>query len=157
MSQRYQYTAFISYSNVDRSMGERFQKALESYRVPKPLRGQPTVWGPLSKRLTPIFRDRWDLEANRDLAQRIARALQDSAYLIVLCSPGKAFFDQKFDAAVVLWNIGYLQRNPDQAGYDFWLAKLKQYGNWMDASICESVHPLPGVPTRLLATVTVIQ
>jgi hypothetical protein len=31
--------------------------------------------------------------------------------------------------------IGYLRRNPDQAGYDFWLGKLKQYGNWSDAEM----------------------
>jgi hypothetical protein len=33
--------------------------------------------------------------------------------------------------------IGYLRRNPDQAGFDFWLEKLKRYGDWQSA---EMVH-----------------
>lgn len=49
---------------------------------------------------------------------------------------GQAFFNQEFDAAFVYMEyLGYLRRNPDQAGYDFWLAKLKQYGNWVDAQM----------------------
>ena len=49
---------------------------------------------------------------------------------------GKSFYDQEFDAGFVFMEyIGYLRRNPDQAGYDFWLAKLKLYGNWVDAQL----------------------
>jgi photosystem II stability/assembly factor-like uncharacterized protein len=49
---------------------------------------------------------------------------------------GKAFYDQEFDAAFVFMEyVGYLRRNPDQAGYDYWLAKLKLYGNWVDAQM----------------------
>lgn len=49
---------------------------------------------------------------------------------------GKAYFDQEFDAVFVFVEyVGYLRRNPDQDGYNFWLAKLKQYGNWVDAQM----------------------
>src|SRR4030095_5046449 len=34
---------------------------------------------------------------------------------------GQAFYDKEFDAAFVFMEyIGYLRRNPDQEGYDFW-------------------------------------
>jgi hypothetical protein len=56
--------------------------------------------------------------------------------LVFQTTYGKAFFDQEFDTAFVFMEyVGYLRRNPDQAGYDFWLGKLKHYGNWMDAEM----------------------
>jgi len=49
---------------------------------------------------------------------------------------GQAFYNKEFDDAFVFMEyVGYLRRNPDQAGYDFWLGKLKQYGNWSDAEM----------------------
>lgn len=49
---------------------------------------------------------------------------------------GQAFYEKEFDAAFVFMEyLGYLHRNPDQAGYDFWLTKLKQYGNFVDAQM----------------------
>jgi Tol biopolymer transport system component len=49
---------------------------------------------------------------------------------------GQAFYDTEFDAVFVFMEyLGYLRRNPDQAGYDFWLGKLKPYGNWFDAQM----------------------
>lgn len=63
------------------------------------------------------------------------QTLTDGA-LVFQTTYGKAFFDQELDAAFVFMEyVGYLRRNPDQAGYDFWLAKLKGYGNWMDAEM----------------------
>lgn len=84
------YYAFISYSSKDRLIGERFHRALERYRIPKPLRGRVTAHGTVPARLTPIFRDRSDLEAAPDLAARIETALAESPFLIVLCSPQSA-------------------------------------------------------------------
>ena len=56
--------------------------------------------------------------------------------LVFQTTYGKAFYDQEFDAAFVFMQyIGYLRRNPDQEGYDFWLGKLKRYGNWVDAQL----------------------
>jgi hypothetical protein len=49
---------------------------------------------------------------------------------------GQAFYNQEFDTAFVMMEyLGYLRRNPDQEGYDFWLAKLRRYGNWVDAQM----------------------
>jgi hypothetical protein len=51
-------------------------------------------------------------------------------------SYGQAFYNKEFDDAFVFMEyVGYLRRNPDQAGYDFWLNKLKLYGNWSDAEM----------------------
>ncbi|HEY6245670.1 MAG TPA: DUF4214 domain-containing protein [Pyrinomonadaceae bacterium] len=56
--------------------------------------------------------------------------------LVFQTSYGQAFYNQEFDAAFVFMEyIAYLRRNPDQDGYDFWLAKLKRYGNWVDAQM----------------------
>jgi hypothetical protein len=42
---------------------------------------------------------------------------------------GKAFYDQQFTRAFVqLEYFGYMKRDPDDAGYAFWLAKLNQFG-----------------------------
>jgi hypothetical protein len=42
---------------------------------------------------------------------------------------GQAFYDQQFTRAFVqLEYFGYMKRDPDDAGYAFWLAKLDQFG-----------------------------
>jgi hypothetical protein len=50
---------------------------------------------------------------------------------------GKAFYDQEYNCAFVLMEyFGYLRRDPDAAGYEFWLAKLNSYGgNFVDAQM----------------------
>ena len=51
-------------------------------------------------------------------------------------SYGEAFYNQEFDTAFVMMEyLGYLRRNPDQEGYDFWLGKMRRYGNWVDAQM----------------------
>lgn len=84
------YAAFISYSSVDRRVGEALQKALEAYTVPAPLRGQDFGRGPVPKRVAPVFRDRWDADASVDLGATLRAALQASDALVVLCSPASA-------------------------------------------------------------------
>jgi tetratricopeptide (TPR) repeat protein len=84
------YAAFISYSNIDRAIGERIHKALESYVVPGALQGQDFGRGPVPRRITPIFRDRWDADASSDLGATLRTALEASDALIVLCSPAAA-------------------------------------------------------------------
>jgi len=84
------YWAFLSYSSHDRAAAIWLQRALETYRVPRRLVGRPTPAGPAPGRFRPIFRDSTELAANPDLAARIANALEQSAYLIVVCSPHAA-------------------------------------------------------------------
>jgi uncharacterized protein DUF4214 len=51
-------------------------------------------------------------------------------------SYGQAFYNQEFDTTFVFMEyLGYLRRNPDQEGYDFWLEKMRRYGNWVDAQM----------------------
>jgi hypothetical protein len=52
---------------------------------------------------------------------------------------GQAFYNAEYNPAFVLMQyFGYLRRNADQAGYDFWLAKLNQFGNYIDAEMVRS-------------------
>lgn len=81
------YRAFVSYASADRALGERFQRAVEHYRIPKPLRGTDRGNGIVPKRLTPLFRDRSDANAAGDLGAALDAALASSDALVVLCSP----------------------------------------------------------------------
>jgi tetratricopeptide (TPR) repeat protein len=84
------YWAFVSYSSHDRVWARWLQRAIETYAVPRRLVGRPTLAGPAPRRLRPIFRDRTELAADADLAARVQGALEQSAYLIVICSPDAA-------------------------------------------------------------------
>jgi Tol biopolymer transport system component len=62
---------------------------------------------------------------------------------------GKAFYDKEFDPSFVLMEyFGYLHRDPDDAGYQFWLAKLRQYGNWVDAEMVRAFVTSPEYRNR---------
>jgi WD40 repeat protein len=84
------YWAFISYSHHDRKWGEWLIRALETYRIPKPLVGKPTSDGFVPKRLIPVFRDRDELPGAADLSEKIREAINQSRVLIVICSPNAA-------------------------------------------------------------------
>lgn len=68
----------------------RLHRALERYRVPKRLLGRDSPLGPLGRRLPPFFRDRDELGAADDLAAAVREGLEQSAFLIVVCSPHAA-------------------------------------------------------------------
>lgn len=56
--------------------------------------------------------------------------------LVFQTTYGKAFYDKEFDDAFVFMEyVAYLRRNPDQDGFNHWLGKLKQFGNWVDAQM----------------------
>ena len=86
----FHYRAFISYSHVDKAWGEWLHKAIETYLVPRRLVGTPGRDGPIPKRLFPVFRDREELPTSHDLGGQITQALEQSACLIVICSPHSA-------------------------------------------------------------------
>jgi len=81
------YRAFISYSHRDEAVATRLHRWLEGYRMPRRLVGQDTAFGPIGRRLTPIFRDRLELPAASDLNTEVKQALGASRALLVLCSP----------------------------------------------------------------------
>ena len=71
-------------------MADWLHRELERFRVPSQLVGRLTEHGAVPRRLTPIFRDRQELAAAKDLGNEIREALAASRFLIVLCSPAAA-------------------------------------------------------------------
>lgn len=90
VSDNYKYRAFISYSHSDERSAAWLHKALETYRVPRHLVGEPTPFGPVPERLAPVFRDREELSTATSLGDVLTQALTDSACLVVICSPNAA-------------------------------------------------------------------
>ena len=90
MPDSFKYKAFISYSHQDKKVVNWLHKKLETYRVPKSLVGKKTTSGVIDKRLYPIFRDREELPTSNELGVAIEKALENSKYLIVVCSPNSA-------------------------------------------------------------------
>ncbi len=86
----FRYRAFIAYSHQDEVWAKWLHKALETYRVPTRLVGTKTEGGVITRRLAPIFRDRAELPSAPDLSRKINEALEQSANLIVICSPDSA-------------------------------------------------------------------
>ena len=90
MTETFKYRAFISYSHADRAWGDWLHRALESYRIPKRLTGVQGREGPVPAKLFPIFRDREELASSPNLSDQIRQALEQSAYLVIICSPNSA-------------------------------------------------------------------
>lgn len=78
------YDAFISYTHkeLDNFVAETLHKKIERYRIPRKLRKTSG-----KSRFSRVFRDREELSVSSDLSENICKALQNSEYLIVLCSP----------------------------------------------------------------------
>ena len=79
------YFAFISYKREDEKQTEWLQDKLEHYRFPTNLNGRTD----LPKSVRPTFRDVTDLKPGF-LAEEISNALNDSQWLIIVCSPRSA-------------------------------------------------------------------
>lgn len=80
------YFAFISYKREDEKYAEELRRKLEHYRLPSKLRKADSS---LPKEIRPVFRDALEL-AGGVLSKEIESALQQSKYLIVICSPNSA-------------------------------------------------------------------
>ncbi|BDX05868.1 toll/interleukin-1 receptor domain-containing protein [Planctobacterium marinum] len=104
------YLAFISYRHADNAQQDRqwaswLHKALETYQVPEELVGTINQRGEIiPDRIYPVFRDEAELPAHADLASAIELALQESAFLVVLCSPRAA------ESKYVAQEIDYFKR-----------------------------------------------
>lgn len=62
---------------------------------------------------------------------------------------GQQFYNKEFNTVFVFMEyIGYLRRNPDQEGYNFWLGKMNFYGNWVDAQMVRSFIVSPEYRSR---------
>ena len=86
----FEYAAFISYNSADRDVARRLQRALESYSIPKSLRGKETRFGVIGERIGKVCRDRTDFKTGESLNAALVEALDKSGALIVLCSPDSA-------------------------------------------------------------------
>ena len=84
MNQDRHYSAFISYRHNPRDIevAKHIQQKLEHFKIPAQIAEQCGY-----SRFDPLFRDQEELEINSDLAGRINQALDNSDYLIVICSP----------------------------------------------------------------------
>ena len=80
-----QYFAFISYKREDQKWAQWLQEKLEHYKLPTNLNGKTD----LPKEIRPVFRDKSELAAGV-LAHEIHRALEQSKYLILICSRNAA-------------------------------------------------------------------
>lgn len=81
-----EYIAFISYQRKDEEWAEWLQHQLEHYRLPSNiLEGHPE----LPHEIRPLFRDATELSGGI-LSKEIKLALENSHYLIVICSPNSS-------------------------------------------------------------------
>ncbi|MBR6437109.1 MAG: toll/interleukin-1 receptor domain-containing protein, partial [Thermoguttaceae bacterium] len=90
----YRYFAFISYSSKDKKTAAKIHNKIESYRLPAVLRNEleATNGKKYPQRVQPIFRDMTDLSVGL-LGKSILRELEDSRFLLVICSPESARSD----------------------------------------------------------------
>jgi len=82
----YRYLAFVSYSHANEDWGKWIHKSLESFRIPSKLAGNTNQYGVVPKKAYPIFRDRDELSASAELSDVIQEALEDTRFLLVICS-----------------------------------------------------------------------
>lgn len=82
--ENYEYTAFISYRHKapDEIIAKKLHTMIENYHIPANLQ---TKIG--RKKMGRVFRDAEELPLSRDLGSDIHRALENSEWLIVICSP----------------------------------------------------------------------
>jgi len=87
MERQYKYYAFISYSHEDEKWAKWLHRKLESYRLPNTVVREAPVSIP--RNIRPVFRDQTDIGVG-PLRETLHRELEDSRYLIVICSPRSA-------------------------------------------------------------------
>ncbi|MCM1056561.1 MAG: TIR domain-containing protein [Firmicutes bacterium] len=82
---KYKYDAFISYrhTELDRFAAENLHRQMEAFRLPGNLLGKTGE----RTRVERVFRDKDELPLTNDLEDPIMKALAESEYLIVICSP----------------------------------------------------------------------
>ncbi|MBO7074727.1 MAG: TIR domain-containing protein [Bacteroidales bacterium] len=126
------YFAFISYKREDEEWAKWLQHKLEHYKLPSNLNGRSD----LPKEIRPIFRDKSDL-AGGVLAEEINDALENSQYLIVICSPHaahsewvskevKAFIDMGRSDKIIPFIIGGTAhaQNPEEECFPVTLREM---------------------------------
>ncbi|NLG44575.1 MAG: toll/interleukin-1 receptor domain-containing protein [Phycisphaerae bacterium] len=85
-NERFEYYAFISYKHEDAKWAKWLQRKLETYRLPSAIRKEAPH---LPKHLQPVFLDKTDITPGV-LDHSLRKELEDSRFLIVICSPRTA-------------------------------------------------------------------
>ena len=80
----FNYDAFISYrhNELDMEIAKKVHKGLETFKVPKSVQKKTG-----KKKIQRVFRDQEELPIGSDLGHNITTALENSSWLIVICSP----------------------------------------------------------------------
>ena len=99
------YIAFISYrhAELDSAVAKTLHTLIEQYRIPRGLQKDD------SKRLGIVFRDQEELNASSNLTDEIQHALDNTEYLIVICSKSA------IQSPWVMREIEYFLRHHDHA------------------------------------------
>lgn len=109
MSETKKYFAFISYSHKDSELAKWLQHEFEYYELPAKLFEEHKELNKedFPEYFRPVFRDEDEL-AGGELKPQISKALADSEYLIVVCSPHSAqskYVDNEIKEFVPIWRI----------------------------------------------------
>ncbi|MBR5709644.1 MAG: TIR domain-containing protein [Thermoguttaceae bacterium] len=88
----YHYFAFISYSSKDKAFANKIYKELNSYRLPSILRNELEAANgkKYPQGVSPLFLDTNNLPVAHFLGESIRKELNDSRFLLVICSPNSA-------------------------------------------------------------------
>ncbi len=80
----YSYKAFISYRHTspDQEIASKLHTLIETYSVPRDIRASLGI-----QKMGRVFRDQEELPLSKDLGADIRKALDNSEWLIVVCSP----------------------------------------------------------------------
>lgn len=87
---KFKYDAFISYRHVmpDELVAKTVHRQLENFKLPNNIKNKLLKEDPEARvKITRVFRDQEELPLASNLADPIIEALNDSEYLIVICSP----------------------------------------------------------------------
>ena len=87
MEQEYQYYAFVSYRSSDEKWAKWVQQQIEAYKLPAVLQ-KKNPQAPKT-RIRPLFRYHTDIQPN-ELKEELRSKLEQSQYLLVICSPRSA-------------------------------------------------------------------
>ena len=101
LSGPFKYYAFISYCHEDKKWAKRLQFKLEHYKIPSGLNGRTD----LPKAIRPVFKDDSELTSG-DIPKQILDALEQSRYLVVICSPRSAKSDWVNKETEAFINLG---------------------------------------------------
>lgn len=102
----YRNLAFISYSHRDMAVAKWLQRSLERFRLPTEVHNEIDA---RSRYLRPVFRDQSDLNTGI-LGDELRKNLEESKYLILVCSKNSAQSQWVSDEARAFVEMGRLDR-----------------------------------------------